>query len=320
MFAIMILLKREDLRDRVLRLAGARDLHRTTAAMNEAAERVSRYLLMQLGVGICYGLPVGIGLAVIGIPNALLWGMLGVVLRFIPYIGGPLTAVLPVALAIAVAPGWGLLLWTILLFAAVELVIANIVEPLGLQPQHRPVGGGGGRGGGVLDLAVGHCRVVAGDAADRVPGGARAVCAAAAIPRHPARQPAGAVAAGNPVPAPACPRSGRSGRAGRGIRPRQIDRRVFRRCRDPGAGAGAGRQRPRRARRRTAAPRSPRALPRCSTTSPRTGCRAAASRARDGAPVVCLAGRNELDLAAAWLLQHLLRLRGHRCPVYRRTR
>ena len=127
-FAIMILLKREDLRDRVLRLAGARDLHRTTAAMNEAAERVSRYLLMQLGVGICYGLPVGIGLALIGIPNPLLWGMLGMVMRFVPYIGGPLTAVFPVALAIAVAPGWDLLLWTVLLFAAAELVIANVVE------------------------------------------------------------------------------------------------------------------------------------------------------------------------------------------------
>jgi predicted PurR-regulated permease PerM len=128
-FAILILLKREDLRDRVLRLAGARDLHRTTAAMNEAAERVSRYLLMQLGIGICYGLPIGIGLALIGIPNALLWGALGVVLRFIPYIGGPLTAVFPVALAIAVAPGWDLLVWTILLFAAVEVAIGNIVEP-----------------------------------------------------------------------------------------------------------------------------------------------------------------------------------------------
>ena len=106
---------------------GARDLHRTTAAMNEAAERVSRYLLMQLGVGICYGLPVGIGLALIGIPNPLLWGMLGMVMRFVPYIGGPLTAVFPVALAIAVAPGWDLLLWTVLL-AAAELVIANVVE------------------------------------------------------------------------------------------------------------------------------------------------------------------------------------------------
>jgi predicted PurR-regulated permease PerM len=129
LFLVLILLKREDLRDRMLRLAGVRDLHRTTAAMNEAAERVSRYLLSQLAVGICYGVPVGIGLAVIGIPSALLWGMLAVVMRFLPYIGGPLTAVLPCALAIAVAPGWTLFVWTVLLFAAMELVIANVVEP-----------------------------------------------------------------------------------------------------------------------------------------------------------------------------------------------
>jgi len=129
LFVVMILLKREDLRDRLLRLAGARDLHRTTAAMNEAAERVSKYLLMQLAVGLCYGLPVGIGLAVIGIPNAPLWGLLGVVLRFVPYIGGPLTAVVPCALAIAVAPGWGLFFWTVLLFVAAETVTANFIEP-----------------------------------------------------------------------------------------------------------------------------------------------------------------------------------------------
>ncbi len=127
---VLILLQREDLRDRVLRLAGAHDLHRTTAAMNEATERISRYLLMQLGAGLCFGIPFGIGLAAIGIPNAPLWGMLGVIFRFIPYIGGPMTAVFPIALAIAVDPGWGLLLWTVLLFAAVELIVANIVEPL----------------------------------------------------------------------------------------------------------------------------------------------------------------------------------------------
>jgi predicted PurR-regulated permease PerM len=128
-FVIMILLKREDLRDRLLRLAGARDLHRTTAAMNEAAERVSNYLLAQLAVGLCYGVPVGVGLAVIGIPNAPLWGLLGVVMRFVPYIGGPLTAVLPCALAIAVDPGWGLFFWTVLLFAAAEAITANLIEP-----------------------------------------------------------------------------------------------------------------------------------------------------------------------------------------------
>jgi hypothetical protein len=125
----MILLKREDLRDRLIRLGGARDLHRTTAAMNEAAERVSRYLLMQLGVGICYGVPVAIGLAIIGIPNAPLWGIIGVVLRFIPSLGGALTAAVPIALAIAVAPGWDLLVWTVLMFAGIELVFANVVEP-----------------------------------------------------------------------------------------------------------------------------------------------------------------------------------------------
>ena len=128
--AVLILLRREDLRDRVLRLAGAHDLHRTTAAMNEATERISRYLLMQLGAGLCFGVPFGIGLAAIGVPNAPLWGMLGVVFRFIPYIGGPMTAVFPIALAIAVDPGWGLLLWTILLFAAFEMIVANVVETL----------------------------------------------------------------------------------------------------------------------------------------------------------------------------------------------
>ncbi len=129
LFVTMILLKREDLRDRVLRLAGVRDLHRTTSAMNEAADRVSRYLLMQLVVGVCFGVPVGIGLWLIGIPDALLWGLLGVVLRFIPYLGGPITAILPVILAIAVMPGWGALVWTVLLFAAAEAVVANVVEP-----------------------------------------------------------------------------------------------------------------------------------------------------------------------------------------------
>jgi len=129
LFVIMILLKREDLRDRLLRLAGAQDLHRTTAAMNEAAQRVSKYLLMQLAVGLCYGLPVGIGLAVIGIPNAPLWGLAGVLLRFVPYIGGPLTAVVPCALAIAVSPSWGPFFWTVLLFVAMEAVTANVIEP-----------------------------------------------------------------------------------------------------------------------------------------------------------------------------------------------
>lgn len=129
LFTVLILLQREDLRGRLLRLVGVGDLQRTTAAMNEAAERVSRYLLMQLAVGIGYGGAVGIGLALIGIPNAGLWGVLAIITRFVPYIGGPLTAIVPCMLAIAVDPGWSKLLWTVALFAVAETFTANIAEP-----------------------------------------------------------------------------------------------------------------------------------------------------------------------------------------------
>jgi predicted PurR-regulated permease PerM len=86
-FVILILLEREDLRDRLLRLAGRHDLHRTTEAMNDAAQRISRYLLSQLIVNIACGLPIGIGLTVLGIPNAALWGIMVVLLRFTAYLG-----------------------------------------------------------------------------------------------------------------------------------------------------------------------------------------------------------------------------------------
>jgi predicted PurR-regulated permease PerM len=129
-FVFLILLEREDLRDRLLRLAGARDLQRTTAAMDEAAARVGRYLSRQLAVNACCALPIGLGLAVIGIPNAALWGGLVLVLRFIPYLGILVAAAFPVALAIAVDPGWSLMLWTILLFLGIETVVSNVAEPL----------------------------------------------------------------------------------------------------------------------------------------------------------------------------------------------
>ena len=126
---VFILLEREELRDRVLRLAGGGDLHRTTEAMNEAAQRVSRYLLSQLAVNAVDGILIGIGLAVIGIPNAALWGILATLLRFIPYLGIVIAAGFPLALAIAVDPGWMLLAWTALLFLGTELVVANVIEP-----------------------------------------------------------------------------------------------------------------------------------------------------------------------------------------------
>ena len=126
---VFILLEREVLRDRLLRLAGGGDLHRTTEAMNEAAQRVSRYLISQLAVNTVEGVLIGIGLAVIGIPNAALWGILAVLLRFIPYLGIVIAAAFPIALAFAVSPGWALVLWTVLLFIGIEAIVANIVEP-----------------------------------------------------------------------------------------------------------------------------------------------------------------------------------------------
>lgn len=128
-FVVFMLLQREDMRDRFIRLVGGRDLHRTTQALGEAAQRVARYLLMQLVVNATYGVPVGIGLWLIGIPNPLLWGMLAMVLRFVPYVGPIIAAIFPLALAIAVDPGWTMLLWTAALFIALELLSNNIVEP-----------------------------------------------------------------------------------------------------------------------------------------------------------------------------------------------
>ena len=128
--SIFILLQREDLRDRMIRLFGSSDLHRTTIAMNDAARRLSRYLLTQLAVNAAFGVIIATGLAFIGIPSPVMWGVLGALLRFVPYIGAPLSAVMPLALAAAVDPGWSRLLWTASLYLVVEPVMGQMVEPL----------------------------------------------------------------------------------------------------------------------------------------------------------------------------------------------
>ncbi|MBZ9797745.1 AI-2E family transporter [Mesorhizobium sp. ES1-4] len=126
---IFMLLEREDLRDRFIRLVGYGDLHRTTEALQDAGKRVGRYLLMQLVVNILYAIPIAFGLWILGIPNALLWGLLALALRFVPYIGPAIGMLLPLFLALAVAPGWSLVLWTAALFVVMELITGNVVEP-----------------------------------------------------------------------------------------------------------------------------------------------------------------------------------------------
>lgn len=130
LFATFLLFQREDLRNRVIRLAGARDIERTTAALNDAGQRLQRLFAIQVLLNAAFGLAIGLGLSLIGVPNAPLWGLLAMVLRFVPYVGAILCALLPIALAAAVGEGWSMALWTILLFAVVEPLTAQVVEPL----------------------------------------------------------------------------------------------------------------------------------------------------------------------------------------------
>lgn len=129
-FVIFILLQREDLRNRIIRLAGSNDLQRTTAALDDAAGRLSRLFLTQLVVNGAFGVVTGTGLWFIGIPSAVLWGILAAVLRFVPYIGAVIAAAFPLALAVAVDPGWSMLLWTLALFMVVEPVVGQVIEPM----------------------------------------------------------------------------------------------------------------------------------------------------------------------------------------------
>jgi predicted PurR-regulated permease PerM len=129
-FVIFILLQREDLRNRLIRLAGSHDLQRTTAALDDAAARLSRLFLIQLVVNGAFGVVIGLGLWLIGVPSAVLWGILAAVLRFVPYIGVFIAAAFPLALAVAVDPSWTMLLWTLALFLVVEPLVGHVIEPM----------------------------------------------------------------------------------------------------------------------------------------------------------------------------------------------
>jgi predicted PurR-regulated permease PerM len=129
-FVIFILLQREDLRNRLIRLAGSHDLQRTTAALDDAASRLSRLFLIQLVLNGSFGVIIGTGLWLIGVPSAILWGILAAVLRFVPYIGAAIAAAFPLALAVAVDPTWSMLLWTLALFLVVEPIVGHVIEPM----------------------------------------------------------------------------------------------------------------------------------------------------------------------------------------------
>jgi predicted PurR-regulated permease PerM len=129
-FVIFILIQRQDLRNRLVRLAGARDLQRTTAAIDDAGQRLSRLFLTQLALNAGFGLVIGTGLWFIGVPSAPLWGILAMILRFVPYIGAVISAIFPLVLAAAVDPGWTMVIWTAALFLIVEPITGHVIEPL----------------------------------------------------------------------------------------------------------------------------------------------------------------------------------------------
>jgi predicted PurR-regulated permease PerM len=139
-FTVFILMGREDLRNRILRLAGGTRLNAVTQALDDASHRIDRYLLLQLIVNACYGAAIAIALNLLGIPHASLWGIGAGVLRFLPYLGPPLSALVPILLSLAVFPGWGHALATMAVYFCLEVTVANFIEPylygahVGLSP------------------------------------------------------------------------------------------------------------------------------------------------------------------------------------------
>ncbi len=125
-----MLLEREPLRDRLIHLVSRGDISRTTEAINDAVTRLSRYLATQVLINIGFGTIVAAGLWAIGMPNPLVWGLLGGVLRFVPFAGPVIGALVPTLLAIAVSPGWTLPLLTLGLIVVCEVVAGHIIEPL----------------------------------------------------------------------------------------------------------------------------------------------------------------------------------------------
>jgi len=129
-FVVFMLIEREDLRDRLIRLAGAKRVNVTTQLLDDAAHRVSRYLLAQLVVNVSYGILAGTALYFIGVPNPLLWGMVAALFRYVPYLGIWIAAIMPAAVAFAVEPGWMKVPIIFGVYFGIDLLMYNFAEPL----------------------------------------------------------------------------------------------------------------------------------------------------------------------------------------------
>ena len=129
LFVIFILIQREDVRDRLIRLFGGSDLQRATSTMTDAATRLSRYFLSQVLINFAYGALTAAALWLIGVPSPIAWGILAGLMRFVPYVGGYIAAALPLLIAAAIDPGWTTFLWVLALFLVGEVTMGQVVEP-----------------------------------------------------------------------------------------------------------------------------------------------------------------------------------------------
>jgi predicted PurR-regulated permease PerM len=143
LFVVFILLHREDLRDRLIRLFGSSDLRRATTTLNDAATRLSSYFLIMTAINFSFGAFITLALWLIGIPSAIVWGVLAALMRFVPFVGAYIAAAFPILLAATIDPGWNTVLLTAALFLVTELTMGQVIEPLVF-----------GRGTGISPLAV----------------------------------------------------------------------------------------------------------------------------------------------------------------------
>ena len=143
LFVVFILLQREDLRDRAIRLFGGSDLQRATSTLSDAASRLSRYFLRLVLINFAYGVFVAVALWLIGLPSPIVWGVLAGLMRFVPFIGSYIAAIPPLLVAAVIDPGWSTFFIVLVFFVVGEMTMGQVVEPLVF-----------GRGTGVTPLAV----------------------------------------------------------------------------------------------------------------------------------------------------------------------
>jgi predicted PurR-regulated permease PerM len=130
LFVLFLLLQRVDVRDRAIRLLGSHDLERSTTAMDDAGRRLGSYFLALTAINTAYGIVIGCALWAIGVPTPILWGVLAMLMRFVPFIGSFIAAVFPLLLAAAVDPGWTMFLLTLALYVVAEPIMGNLIEPI----------------------------------------------------------------------------------------------------------------------------------------------------------------------------------------------